>query len=52
MIHTFGDSHTTALNVDEKVIQNQIPACLCYSFGRDKFNKLNITAGTILNDTI
>ena len=50
MIHTFGDSHSTALNVDDKIIQHHVGACLCYSFGREKLNRLNIKDYNVIED--
>jgi hypothetical protein len=42
MIHTFGDSHTYNLNQSDNVIQHHLGAILCYSFGRDKLERINI----------
>jgi hypothetical protein len=39
-IHTIGDSHSG--NIWSGVIQHQLGALLCYSFGKDKLNRCDI----------
>jgi hypothetical protein len=42
-IHTFGDSHARfGFNQNKLIYTHDIGAILCYSFGRDKLNRLNI----------
>ena len=43
-IHTFGDSHARYGFCNNPLINtHDISSSLCYSFGRDKLNRLNIT---------
>jgi len=42
-VHTFGDSHCNgAFGSFRKIKRHHLGAILCYSFGRDKLNRLNI----------
>lgn len=53
-IHTFGDSHADkGWNTISRVNIHPIGAVLCYSFGNEKLNRLNIkTFNVVNNDTV
>lgn len=57
MIHTFGDSHSSNIISGWKdcknIISHHIGPVLCYSFGKEKLNRLDISKYNIQdNDTI
>lgn len=53
-LHTFGDSHAYfGWNKIEGIICHNQNSTLCYSFGRDKLNRINIkNEGVCENDTV